>query len=136
MIVADTSGLLAFFHRDEPTHDAVRRVVEGEDAPLIVSPYVVAELDYLLATRMGVAAQLAVLSELAGGAYHLAPIDAEALRAVRNIVERYRDQGIGATDASLVVLADRYRTRSILTLDRRHFEVLRPLGGGRFRVLP
>lgn len=136
MIVADTSGLLAFFHRDEPTHDAVRRVVEGEEAPLIVSPYVVAELDYLLATRMGVAAQLAVLSELAGGAYHLATIDAEALGAIRDIVERYSDQGIGATDASLVILADRYRTRSILTLDRRHFEVLRPLSGGRFRVLP
>lgn len=136
MIVADTSGVLAFFHRDEPTHNAVRRVVEGEDAPLIVSPYVVAELDYLLATRMGVAAELAALSEMASGAYHLADIDAEALSAVRDIVERYRDQGIGAADASLVILADRYRTRSVLTLDRRHFDVLRPLSGGRFRVLP
>lgn len=136
MIVADTSGLLAFFHRDEPTHAVVRRVVEEQDAPLIVSPYVVAELDYLLATRLGVAAELAVLSELASGAYHLADIDAETLSAVTDVVERYRDQGIGATDASLVVMADRYRTRSILTLDRLHFDVLRPLGGGRFRVLP
>ena len=136
MIVADTSGLLAFFHRDEPTHDAVRRMVEAEDAPLIVSPYVVAELDYLLATRMGVTAELAALSELASGAYHLADIDAEALSAVRDVVDRYRDQGIGATDASLVILADRYRTRSVLTLDRRRFEVLRPLSGGRFRILP
>ena len=52
------------------------------------------------------------------------------------MVERYRDQGIGVTDASLVVLADQYRTRSVLTLDRRHFDTLRPLDGGHFRVLP
>jgi len=39
-------------------------------------------------------------------------------------------------DASNVVLADRYRTRTILTLDRRAFEVLRPITGGRFAVLP
>ena len=31
-----------------------------------------------------------------------------------------------------MVLADRYRTRKIATLDRRHFEVLCRVGGGRF----
>ncbi|AFE11897.1 hypothetical protein J113_04190 [Mycobacterium tuberculosis CAS/NITR204] len=34
------------------------------------------------------------------------------------------------------MLADRYRTRTILTLDRRHFSALRPIGGGRFTVIP
>ncbi len=136
MIIADTSGLLAFFHRDEPPHTAVRRVVENTEAQLIVSPYVVAELDYLLATRLGVTAELAVLSELSSGAYHLADFDTEALSAAAAVVKRYRDQGIGVADASIVVLAERFRTRSVLTLDRRHFEVLRPMDGGRFRLLP
>ncbi len=52
------------------------------------------------------------------------------------VVERYADQSIGVADASNVVLAGRYRTRTIATLDRRHFEVIRPTGGGRFTVLP
>lgn len=39
-------------------------------------------------------------------------------------------------DASLVVLADRYRTRTILTLDRKHFGVMRPLDGGYFEIVP
>ena len=43
---------------------------------------------------------------------------------------------VGAADASNVVLADRYQTRTIATLDRRHFSVLRPIGGGRFAVVP
>lgn len=136
MIIADTSGLLALFNRREPAHEAVATVVEAEKDPLVVSPYVVAELDYLAATRLGVDAELAILAELSGGAYILAGTSVEDLTMAARIIERYRGQRVGLGDASLVVLADRHRTRSILTLDHRHFDVLRPLGGGRFRVLP
>lgn len=136
MIVADTSGLLALFNRREPAHDAVRALVEAEPDPLVVSPYVVAELDYLAATRLGVDAELAILAELSTGAYFLAGISVDDLAVASRIIERYRAQRVGLADASLVVLAELHRTRSILTLDHRHFDVLRPIGGGRFRVLP
>jgi predicted nucleic acid-binding protein len=136
VIVADTSGLLAFFNRREPAHDSVRAVVEGELEPLVVSPYVVAEIDYLVATRLGVDAELSVLGELASGAYHLAHVGTGDLAAMAAVIARYRDQDIGVADASLVVFADRHRTRTLLTLDHRHFGVLRPLDGGRFRLLP
>ncbi|MDQ1438119.1 MAG: uncharacterized protein QOK43_1748 [Acidimicrobiaceae bacterium] len=136
MIVADTSGLLALFNARELRHDDVRRVVEREPEPLVVSPFVVAELDYLLATRLGVDAELRVLRELAGGAYHLALMQEDDLRTAAAVVERYRDQDVGVADASLVVLASRHRTKSVLTLDHRHFTVLRPIEGGRFRLLP
>jgi uncharacterized protein len=136
VIIADTSGLLALFNRREPRHDDTRRVVENEGDPLVVSPYVVAELDYLVGRRLGVQSELEVLEELSGGAYHLAQLDVADIRTSATIVDRYRDQQIGLADASMVVLADRYRTRSVLTLDHRHFEVIRPLAGGRFRLLP
>lgn len=136
MIVADTSGLLALFNAGEPRHEDVRRAVEREPDPMVVSPYVVAEVDYLVATRLGVDAELRVLDELAGGAYHLAGMNEADLRAAARVVARYKDQEIGVADASVVVLASRHGTRSILTLDHRHFSVLRPLEGGRFRLLP
>lgn len=136
MIVADTSGLLALFNAREPQHDDVRSIVEREREPMVVSPYVIAEVDYLVATRLGVDAELRVLNELAGGAYHLAGMDEGELRSVADVVAKYRDQEIGVADASLVVLASRHRTKSILTLDHRHFSVLRPLEGGRFKLLP
>jgi uncharacterized protein len=136
VIVADTSALLALFNRREPAHEAVRAAVAAEVEPMVVSPYVVAELDYLVGTRLGIDAELAVLAELAGGAYHLASMAAEQLERARSVVDRYRDLRIGIADASLVVLADQYDTGALLTLDRRHFDAIRPLAGGHFRLLP
>lgn len=136
MIVADTSGLLALFNRRERWHQAAVKVVDAEEDPLVVSPYVVAELDYLVATREGIVAELAVLEELSSGAYVLAEIGDRDLRRAAAVVERYRDQALGVADASIIVLAERFGTRSVLTLDHRHFDGVRPLAGGRFRLLP
>jgi len=111
-------------------------VLKAASDPLVVSPYVVAELDYLVASRLGTTAELAVLRELTGGAWDLATIGIQDLASARAVIERYADQAIGVADASNVVLAAREGTRTIVTLDRRHFDVLRPLDGGRFRILP
>ncbi len=135
-MIVDTSVLLAFFDTDEPDHAAVTTVVETATEPLVVSPYVVAELDYLVASRRGVSAELAVLRELAGGAWDLAAFGTDDLAKAHAVVERYADQSIGLADASIVILAARYQTRTIVTLDRRHFGVVRPIDGGSFRILP
>ena len=135
-MIVDTSALLAYFDTDEPDHAAVTAVLDSATEPLVVSPYVVAELDYLVASRLGVSTELAVLNELAGGAWDLAAFGTEDLAQARAVVEHYADQPIGLADASMVILAARYQTQTIVTLDRRHFGVLRPIGGGSFKILP
>jgi predicted nucleic acid-binding protein len=134
--IVDTSVLLAYFDASEPDHAAVAETVAAVSDLLIVSPYVVAELNFLVATRHGVDAGLAVLSELTGGAWELAGFGVEDLRHARSIVANYRDQEIGVADASIVVLAERYGTRTIATLDHRLFNVLRSASGNPFDVLP
>jgi len=135
MIIADTSGLLALFNRRESAHERVASAVADAPGPLVVSPFVVAELDYLVATRLGLEAELAVLRELSAGAYELSSLAAADLEVCAEVVAMYGDQEIGVTDASLVVLASRHQTRTILTLDRRHFSVVRPLDGGHFNLI-
>ena len=135
-LIIDTSALLAYFDASEPDHAAVEKELGASTDLLIVSPYVVAELDYLVATRHGVNAELAVLDELTGGAWELANFDVDDVKQARSIIAKYGGQDIGVADASNVILADRYRTRTIVTLDRRHFEVLRPLTDGQFTLLP
>jgi len=135
-VIVDTSALLAYFDVSEPDHEAVSGVIDRGEELLVVSPYVVAELDYLVATRVGVDAELAVLRELSSVAWELATFGVAELVQAASIIKRYRDQHIGVADASNVVLADRYHTRTIVTLDLRHFTVLRPAKGGRFAVMP
>ena len=128
--------LLAYFDNSEPKQAVVAQLLEQATDDLVVSPYVIAELDYLLASRHGLGIELLALRELGSGAWNLASIGTSDLTQAIGVIERYGDQNIGLADASNVVLADRYSTRTIATLDRRHFDVLRPLRGGRFSVVP
>jgi len=136
LLVCDTSGLIAYFDSSDRHHARVMTTIEADEGPFVISPYVLAEVDYLIATRHGVQAELVVLEELSGGAWDLACCDREELRVARGLVERYSDQQIGVTDASLVVLASRFRTDRLLTLDHRHFGVVRTINGRPFKLLP
>jgi hypothetical protein len=135
-VIVDTSVLFALFDTDEPDHVDVSNLLTQDVGPLVVSPYVVAELDHLMTSRLGVRAELLGLRELNGGAWDLAGFGREDLTAAINVIEKYADQNIGVTDASIVVLAKRFGTKTIATLDKRHFEVVRPLDGGRFTIVP
>ena len=72
-----------------------------------MSPFVLAELDHLIGKLAGVDAQLALLDEIARGAYDLATFSAHEVGLARNLAARYRGLRIGLADASIVVLAQR-----------------------------
>jgi uncharacterized protein len=133
--IIDTSALLAFFRADDPHHEAVAAAMASTTMP-VLSPFVIAELDHLVATRFGVRAETAVLAEIASGNFDLPIITAADLIVCRRLIEQYVDLAPGLTDTSLVVLADRYATRRILTLDRPHFTTMRALDGRPFDLLP
>lgn len=135
-MIVDTSALIAFFNRTEPQHPEMRELIESANEQLVVSPYVLAEVGYLIATRVGVDAETTALRELAGGAWELSQFTTDDIDTAIRVIQRYSDQAIGLADASNVVLADRHQTRTIATLDHRHFDVVRPLRGGRFRIVP
>ena len=109
-MIVDTSALLAYFDTDEPDHAAVAEVLTGRRSRSSSRRTSIAETDYLVATRHGVDAELAALAELAGGAWDLPASMRADLAAARELIERYADQSIGVADASIVVLAARYRT--------------------------
>lgn len=136
MIVLDTSGLLAAIDESQRQHASCAGVLTRARPPLILSPFVLAELDYLLATEMGLEAEAALLGEVARGVYQLETFSASEVGTSLEIVKRYRDIEIGLADASIVVLAHKYGTREILTLDDRHFRALRTIDRKRFRLLP
>ena len=136
MILLDTSGLLAAIDSSQHQHAAAAGALGGARAPRLLSPFVLAELDYLLATRVGVEAKHALMDEVARGAYRLEAFTAEHVAAAKAILVRYRDLGIGLADASICVLAARYDVYDVLTLDHRHFNAMRGPGGGASGSIP
>ena len=81
MIVLDTSGLLAWIDASQRSHSAVVASIKQIAAPYLLSPFVLAELDYLVATRVGSTAEHALLQEVENGAYHLVTFTAEDVGA-------------------------------------------------------
>jgi hypothetical protein len=136
VIVLDTGGLYAALDANEALHGRAVAALVAATPPRLVSPFVLAELDYLIASRVGHQAQMALIDEIARGAYQLELFSSEDVGHAKRIMERYADLRIGLADASVVVLANRHRTLELLCTDERHFRVLRGTGGKPFRLLP
>ena len=138
MILCDTSGLLAAYDEQEPNGSSVRELLDAEAGTLVVSPFVLAELDYMLLTRAGVRAELTLLDDLADDVYQVAAFTAKDAARVATLAGRHADLKLGIADAHTMVLAapERYGTTRVLTFDQRHFRAVKPPQGGVFTVLP
>lgn len=136
MILLDTSGLLAALFPDQNHHEACARALREAEPPRILSPFVLAELDYLILKYAGVEAEVALMEEIERGVYEIPVILGFEWRNIRIMLERYADLRIGLADASLLIFADRYKTNEVLTLDQRHFRAIRPPTFASFRILP
>jgi predicted nucleic acid-binding protein len=136
VILLDTSGLLAALDGSDRHHAAAAAALRATGEPGLLSPFVLAELDYLLHTRVSAGVARSFLGEVANGAYQLESFGREDVHAATAVLDRFRDLEIGLADASIVVLADRHRTVDVLTLDERHFRPLRTAAGRSFRLLP
>jgi predicted nucleic acid-binding protein len=136
VILLDTSGLLAAIDGSQRQHVRAAAAVRASAGPLLLSPFILAELDYLLTTRVSQDAAVALLDQVAAGAYRLEPMAADDIARASEIVLQYRDLQLGLADASLVVLAERHHTLDVLTLDERHFRAITGPGGRPFRILP
>jgi len=81
-------------------------------------------------------AQKACLEFLVRGTCALVPTTQESLRRIVPLMEKYRDVPMDYADATLVVLAEDFRSDQIFTLDRRGFSAYRTARGKAFHTLP
>ena len=135
MILLDTSGVLAALFTDQRKHQECATALRDAGAPKVLSPFVLAELDYLVQKEGGTKAELLFLDDVGRRSYELAPFSSEDVAEAMRVVAAYHDLNIGLADASIVVLANRYDCTDVLTLDERHFRAIR-FGRRNFRILP
>jgi predicted nucleic acid-binding protein len=117
-------------------HYRCRHLLQSHLGSILVPILVVTEVAYLLASRVGVETEVRFLGDLAAG--ELVPeqvASADWLR-IAELTATYRDLPLGTVDASIVATAERLSARTIATLDRRHFSVVRPAHVQGFDLLP
>lgn len=132
--IVDTGPLYAAVDRDDADHERCVAILERSDLQLVIPAMVVAEATYLVEKRLGPKVEAAFLRGLAAmDVEGPAPADWPRIAA---LVERYKDLPLGGTDASVVALAERLDTDLVITLDRRHFEVVRTSKRRSLRLLP
>lgn len=135
-LILDAASLVALADAREPHLEALLRIRKEEEGSLVLPAPVAAEVDYLLGVRFGEAARRAFLSDLAARRYDVACLEAGDYRTVAEVDARYADLGLGLADCSIMVLAERFGTRRLLSFDERHFRAVAPLQGGSFQLLP
>ena len=84
-MILDARTLADYFDRRSVGHWAAAGTIESlaEVEELVISPFVVGELEEMVRERFGLTGWLAVLEQLASGAWTIASVDAEHLDAVR-----------------------------------------------------
>jgi predicted nucleic acid-binding protein len=134
LAVVDTGPLYAALDLDDDDHEASVTALGRPEVRLVIPVLVVAEVSYLAATRLGAEAEakfIAGLSEL-----DVDPPPAHEWTRIAELIRRYENFPLGATDASVVALAERLGTPHVITLDRRHFQAVRPNHCETLQLLP
>ncbi|MFE2556777.1 PIN domain-containing protein [Streptomyces sp. NPDC059352] len=142
IVVADTSGLPAALDSTHPENAAANEAIQAAGL-LVMSPLLLAELDHVATRELGREAALSAVDDIRHwmrrGRISMPEITEDHLGVAQMVRLRYGalDLDLDLADAVNVALAAEYDTDAILTLDRRDFRAVRPLGHHKaFRVLP
>ena len=135
-LICDTGGVFGLYDADDAHHVEIKAVVEKEPGPLFLPVVLLAEIDYLLSTRLGQQAAVDFLESVDQGSYLLVPMLSADLRRSLELIRQYRDLQLGIADAAVVAAAESLSIYRLLTLDERHFRTIKPRGSDHFILLP
>ena len=133
MITFDTSGLLAYMATQSRHYEVVRKTVDADPGPYYIPVGALAEMTFMIERDFPPGVEDAFVADLTEGSY--SPYwEARDLARIQELMRRYSDLPLGFADAAIVTCAERHGGR-VITLDRRHFDVV-ARGEGTITVVP
>lgn len=134
--MVDAGPLYSYVDASDSSHARCAMFLEEYPGTLIVPQLVVAEVTYLLATRLGTRAELLFLADISAGAFSPEPVQPTDWVRIIELVKQYKDYPLGTADASVITCAERLGIASVATLDHRHFGAVRPRHVDAFDLVP
>lgn len=136
MILVDTGPLVAAANSSDAHHARCAAALAECPGPRLVPGLVIAETCYLLARDAGPQVEASFLRAFPSGFLTVVDAMTDDLARTADLVEQYADLPLGGTDACLVAMAERLGIEVIITLNVRHFSVVRPRHCDAFTLLP
>jgi len=133
-ILVDTGPMVALFSEEDAYHEHCSDALTALSPPLVTCWPVVTEAAWLLRTRSDDFNNL--LKSFAGGLFALLSLDAGDMPAIAALLRRYESCGLQLADAALAHLAERENIRTVFTLDRRDFAIIRLQRDRALRLIP
>jgi hypothetical protein len=134
--MVDTSFLVSLINPRESSHQACLTVAQTTRERLVIPQVVLLEATYLVDKYLGHTAMRAMVRQLLQATWSLEPLLEGDIERIAAVLDHYRDQNIDFADAAIVAIAERLKVQRILTLDRRHFNLMRPRHCTAFEILP
>lgn len=135
VVVADTGFVVALLNRSDIKHTDVATIYQQQQR-ILLPQTVLAEVAYLLGRDAGIMTVVAFVRGIAASRFNLVGLTDADLERVAEILEKYADSRIDFVDARVMAVAERYGSKTILTLDQRDFKLFRPKHCERFELLP
>jgi len=133
-VIANTSGVIVLLDRNDKHHQAIKQIIIT--AQLFIPLTILPEVDYLATKYLGKVVSRAFLGEIIAGAFKHINLDSADIQDIAKTMTTYADIPIRFVDASILVLSDRHAISHILTLDHRHFSIIRSQKSGLLTLLP
>jgi len=133
-IVLDTSAVIGLMDKKYEKHRYLKGIFKEKENVYILPSTTVGEICYMLNSRFGNKIELIFLQEI-NKSFQLELLKDEDIIRIIEILKKYDTLNIGYVDASIVAIAERLKINKILTLDRKHFEVVAPRGFDNFDIL-
>ena len=134
-LVLDTSGVLALYDASDKAHAGALECIRNAALRLIPAA-ILAEIDYMLGTRLAPQAARDFLTALAAGFFLVEPFTREDAVYCGALLDRYQNLKLGLADAAVMAVAERCPIADVLSLDNRHFGVVKPAAFEAFRLWP
>ena len=130
----DAGPLVGLFNAKDRHHRLCVETFAALPAPLLTCWPVLTEAAYILRKLPRPLDRIAAAHD--AGIFEIASLENGSLAEIAAIMRRYENIGLQLADAALVYLAERENIRTVFTLDRRDFTIIRLKRNRVLRLIP
>jgi predicted nucleic acid-binding protein len=132
--IVDTGPLYAAADTTDQFHRQSVEILSSVAYRFFVPILAAAEAIYLVGSRLGPLAEASFVEGLSD--FELVLPTTDDLIRMTELMRTYQSFPLGVVDASVVALSERMSCETLVTIDRRHFTVIRPRHTTAFRLIP